>query len=95
MEELGFNKIIWSVAGGKGGTGKSIITANIGIGLSILGFRVILIDGDLGGPNLHNYLNIKKPTYTLNDFISNKRGEGGFGLCIYRGQINAQVFLMP
>jgi len=72
LNELRFEKTIWSVAGGKGGTGKSIITANLGIGLSVLGFRVILIDGDLGGPNLHNYLNIKKPKYTLNDFISNK-----------------------
>ena len=72
MEELEFKKTIWSVAGGKGGTGKSIITANLGIGLAILGFRVILVDGDLGGPNLYNYLNLKKPKYTLNDFISNK-----------------------
>jgi len=72
LEDVSFEKIIWSVAGGKGGTGKSIITANLGIGLSIMGFRVILIDGDLGGPNLHNYLNIKKPKHTLNDFISSK-----------------------
>ena len=72
MEDISFEKVIWSVAGGKGGTGKSVIIAHLGIGLSIIGFRVILIDGDLGGPNLHNYLNIKKPKHTLNDFISNK-----------------------
>ena len=72
MEDISLEKIIWSVAGGKGGTGKSIITANLGIGLSIIGFKIILVDGDLGGPNLHNYLSIKKPQYTLNDFISNK-----------------------
>lgn len=72
MQDSVFEKKIWSVAGGKGGTGKSVITANIGIGLSLLGFRVIIIDGDLGGPNLHNYLNLKKPTYTINDFIINK-----------------------
>lgn len=41
--------VIWPVAGGKGGTGKSTLTANLGLGLSLLGYKVILVDGDLGG----------------------------------------------
>ena len=45
--------IIWPVAGGKGGTGKSTLTANLGVGLSLLGYKVILVDGDLGGADLH------------------------------------------
>jgi flagellar biosynthesis protein FlhG len=64
--------IIWSIAGGKGGTGKSVITANLGIGLTLVGKRVILLDGDLGGPNLHNYLNLRRPQFNLNDFIMNR-----------------------
>lgn len=52
---------IWAIAGGKGGTGKSVITANLGIVLSSLGKKVILIDGDLGGANLHICLNIRHP----------------------------------
>lgn len=66
------HKIIWSVAGGKGGTGKTILTANLGIGMAILGYNVILIDADLGIPNLHNYLRMNRPVTTLDDFISNK-----------------------
>lgn len=63
------NKNIWSVAGGKGGTGKTILSANLGIGMAVLGYKVILMDGDLGAPNLHNYLRIKKPKSTLDNFL--------------------------
>jgi flagellar biosynthesis protein FlhG len=45
----GGQKTIWAIGGGKGGSGKSFIAANIGICLSKLGIRVILIDADLGG----------------------------------------------
>ncbi|MCK4965503.1 P-loop NTPase [bacterium] len=65
-------KKIWAVAGGKGGTGKSVMAANTGIILSSLGYKVILVDADLGGPNLHTCLNIRRPAYTLNDFLNNK-----------------------
>ncbi len=64
---------IWAIAGGKGGTGKSVITANLGIALASLGKKVILIDGDLGGANLHTCLNIRHPQANLNDFIVNDK----------------------
>ncbi len=65
-------KKVWAVAGGKGGTGKSVISANLGIALASLGYRVILVDADLGAPNLHTCLNIKRPSFTLNDFLTNR-----------------------
>ena len=55
------NKKVWTFAGGKGGTGKTAITANIGVALATMGYRVILVDADLGGANLHTILNIKRP----------------------------------
>ena len=63
-------KRIWAIAGGKGGTGKTVVTANLGIGLSLLGYKVILIDGDLGAPNLHFLFGISKPERNLSDFIN-------------------------
>jgi flagellar biosynthesis protein FlhG len=66
------SKIIWTIGGGKGGSGKSFITANIGICLSQLGSRVILIDADLGGANLHTFLGINPPGLTLSDFIKRR-----------------------
>ena len=65
-------KLIWTIGGGKGGSGKSFITANVGICLSKLGVRVILIDADLGGANLHTFLGISPPSLSLSDFIKKR-----------------------
>jgi flagellar biosynthesis protein FlhG len=61
-----------SVGGGKGGIGKSLISANLGIELARRGKRVMLVDADLGGANLHTTLGIDLPKRTLSDFIERK-----------------------
>jgi flagellar biosynthesis protein FlhG len=66
------HKTIWAIGGGKGGSGKSFITANVGICLSQLGVRVILIDADLGGANLHTFLGISPSSLSLADFIKKR-----------------------
>jgi flagellar biosynthesis protein FlhG len=66
------HKKVWTFAGGKGGTGKTAMTANIGVALATMGYRIILVDADLGGANLHTILNIKRPTLTLSDFINRR-----------------------
>lgn len=63
---------VWSIGGGKGGTGKSFIVSNIGVSLAEKGNRVILIDADFGGANLHSFLGIKKPKTSLADFFDRK-----------------------
>ncbi|MGE5892541.1 MAG: P-loop NTPase [bacterium] len=63
---------IWAVAGGKGGTGKSFVTSSIGSYLALKGRRVILIDADLGGANLHSFLGINRPKNSLTDFFENR-----------------------
>ena len=40
---------IWSIGGGKGGIGKSLLAASIGWQLARMGRRVVLVDADLGG----------------------------------------------
>jgi flagellar biosynthesis protein FlhG len=65
-------KVIWGIGGGKGGTGKSFVTANIGVSLAASGVRVILIDADLGGANLHTILGVSSPAVTLSDFIQKR-----------------------
>jgi len=70
----GNNKEIWAVGGGKGGIGKSLIVANMSIVLAQRGKKVVLIDADLGGANLHTCLGISQPKATLGDFISRRVG---------------------
>lgn len=63
---------IWAVGGGKGGTGKSIMATNIAVQLSRRQKKVVIIDADLGGGNVHTYLGIRPPTTSLADFLKNK-----------------------
>lgn len=63
---------IWAIGGGKGGSGKSLITSNLGICLSRAGKEVLLVDADLGGANLHSCLGTPYPNVTLSDFIRKK-----------------------
>ena len=61
---------VWAVASGKGGVGKSLISSSLGLALSRLGKRVVLVDLDLGGANLHTCLGVADPKLTLSGFIS-------------------------
>ena len=63
---------IWAVGGGKGGVGKSLVTANLSICLALMGHKVITVDLDLGGANLHTCLGVKIPDKTLTDYINKK-----------------------
>jgi flagellar biosynthesis protein FlhG len=64
---------IIAVGGAKGGIGKSIFAANLGTMLTSLGFRIAMVDLDLGGSDLHIYLGHKQlPKTTLNDFLNRK-----------------------
>lgn len=60
---------LWSVGGGKGGVGKSIFTLGLAVCLADLGKKIVLIDGDLGGANLHTLLGVRYPEVTLEDFL--------------------------
>ncbi|MBF0299448.1 MAG: AAA family ATPase [Oligoflexia bacterium] len=63
---------IWAVGGGKGGVGKSLVTANISICLALMGHKVVTVDLDLGGANLHTCLGVPIPEVTLSDYITKK-----------------------
>jgi flagellar biosynthesis protein FlhG len=71
MEKLMVEKEdkIWAIGGGKGGTGKTFITSAMGTYIAGKGKRVILIDIDIGGANLHSFLGISRPKKSLTDFF--------------------------
>ncbi len=61
------------VTSGKGGVGKSTICANLGVYLSRLGFRVLLMDADIGLNNLDVIMGMdKKVLFDITDVVSGK-----------------------
>lgn len=63
---------IIAVGGGKGGIGKSLVSSNLGVAFANSGLRVVLLDADLGGANLHTVIGMNTPPRTLSDFVSRK-----------------------
>lgn len=61
--------IIIAVASGKGGVGKSLITANLAIALANAGKQTIAVDLDLGGSNLHSYLGLPNKHAGIGDYL--------------------------
>lgn len=69
------------VASGKGGVGKTVLSANLGVALARAGKTVVLVDLDLGASNLHTVLGVKN-RYP------------GVGNLIYRQEENLQALLV-
>jgi flagellar biosynthesis protein FlhG len=61
-----------SIVSGKGGVGKSVITANLAAALSSSGRRILVVDADLGLANLDVILDIE-PRFTIHDAIHGAR----------------------
>jgi len=53
-------KNIIAIASGKGGVGKSTITANMAVSLSKMGFKVGILDADIYGPSMHLMFDVEK-----------------------------------
>ena len=60
---------IVAIGGGKGGVGKSLISANLSLMLAKRGRRVVLFDADLGGANAHTCLGMAAPRASVADFV--------------------------
>jgi flagellar biosynthesis protein FlhG len=60
---------IYPIGGGKGGVGKSFISASLGALIASYGKKVALIDLDLGASNLHTFLGMPAPERGLDRFF--------------------------
>lgn len=60
------------IASGKGGTGKTTLTVNLGLALSKLGLRVLVLDADFGLANSHLLLGLE-PEYDIQDFFKHQK----------------------
>lgn len=63
---------IIAIASGKGGVGKSFFSSSLALSLRKKGFSVLLVDADLGGANLHNFIGLKVPGVGVYNFLKEK-----------------------
>jgi septum site-determining protein MinD len=61
-----------SITSGKGGTGKTTVTANLGIALGTLGKKVIILDADLAMANLAIVMGIHQVKSNFLDVLADR-----------------------
>ena len=80
---------VLAVTSGKGGVGKTFVSANLAAALTKRGYRVLVLDADLGLANLDVVLNLY-PKTTLHDVFTGKaklenaihKASGGFSVLL-------------
>jgi len=76
------------IASGKGGTGKTTITANLGIALTQLGYDVTIVDADITMANLELILGMEGLPVTLQNVLA---GEARIEEAVYVGPGGVKV----
>lgn len=62
-----------SFGGGKGGVGKTFLVANLAVSLARAGYKVVAVDADLEGANLHTCLGVREPPCSLSDYVAQRQ----------------------
>ena len=63
------------VGSGKGGVGKSLVSANLGVAFAQAGQKVVVADLDLGASNLHLVLGHHAPKKGIGTFLSHTKSD--------------------
>lgn len=90
---------IVGVASGKGGVGKSTVTANLAMALSLSGARVGILDADIYGPSMGLMFGIDKDPEVFEDnSIAPVEAKGGVSIvsmCMFAGSEKATIWRGP
>ncbi|MGB9177542.1 MAG: cell division ATPase MinD [Methanoregula sp.] len=79
---------VYTIASGKGGTGKTTISVNLGTMLAQLGKETYLMDADIGMANVGLILGMQDAPITLHEVLA---GKGSIGEAIYDGPAGLKV----
>jgi len=88
----------YTIASGKGGTGKTTVTANLGTALAQYGRETCIIDTDMGMANLGLVLGLTETPVTLHEDLAGKAPiqdamyEGPYGLKVVPSGLSLQGF---
>jgi len=77
-----------AIASGKGGVGKTALTANMGLALAQLGKDVTILDADIEMANLELHFGLEAVEETLHSVLA---GEADIKSCIYQGPEGIKV----
>lgn len=73
---------VYTIASGKGGTGKTTTTLNLGTALALIGKKTAVIDADIGMANLGILIGLERSKITLHEVLS---GDAKISEAIYEG----------
>jgi septum site-determining protein MinD len=88
----------YTIASGKGGTGKTTVTVNLGTSLAQLGKETYIMDADIGMANLGLILGLEDVPVTLHEVLAGKASineaiyEGPFGVKVVPSGLSLQGF---
>lgn len=83
---------VYTIASGKGGVGKTTICANLGMALSLLGRKVLLIDGDIGLKNLDVIMGLEE--YCTHDIVDCASGKAKFSAAAIQDPRVSSLFVI-
>ncbi|MCZ7401998.1 MAG: cell division ATPase MinD [Candidatus Methanoperedens sp.] len=79
---------VYTIASGKGGTGKTTTTLNLGTALAELGKKTAILDADIGMANLGLLIGLERSKVTLHEVLS---GNANISEAIYEGPAGVKV----
>jgi septum site-determining protein MinD len=82
VEGISMTAHVYTIASGKGGTGKTTTTLNLGTSLALMGKKTVVLDADIGMANLGLLIGLERSKITLHEVMS---GSANIKEAIYDG----------